>query len=170
MKKRTTHRKQKKRRKEKNRYLNKRKTRSTKELSEKPTKLKKLDCNICGAPKWSRKHKCPAKGKKCPKSEKTGHYAKYCNTNKRVNHVQDNEASSAEEDDWSPNTIHSVNHEVHSTRQTKKNGPEFFTLTALVKNRQIYNQIYNRQWSNGNFNTKITVQQSNTTDANWNRI
>ena len=32
------------------RYLNKRKTKSTNELSEKPTKFKKLDCNRCGAP------------------------------------------------------------------------------------------------------------------------
>ena len=119
------------------RYLNKRKTKSTKELSEKPTKIKKLDCNRCGAPNWSRQHDCPAKGKKCAKFEKIGRYAKCCRTNKRVNHVQDNEASSAEEDDWSPNTIHSVNQKVHSTRQTKRNGPEFFTLTALVNNRPI---------------------------------
>ena len=116
------------------RYLNKRKTRNTKDLSEKPTKFKKVDCNRCGAPNWSRQHECPAKGKKCMKCEKIGHYAKYCRTNKRVNHVQDDEASSAEEDDWSPNTIHSVNQMVHST---KKNGPEFFTLTALVNNRPI---------------------------------
>ena len=118
------------------RYLNKRKTRNTKDLSEKPTKFKKVDCNRCGAPNWSRQHECPAKGKKCMKCEKIGHYAKYCRTNKRVNHVQDDEASSAEEDDWSPNTIHSVNQMVHSIRQTK-NGPEFFTLTALVNNRPI---------------------------------
>ena len=119
------------------RHLNKRKTKSTNELSEKPTKFKKLDCNRCGAPNWSRQHEWPARGKKCAKCEKIGHYAKYCRTNKRVNHVQDNEASSAEEDVWSPNTIHSVNQKVHSTRQMKQNGPEFFTRTALVNNRPI---------------------------------
>ena len=59
-----------------------------------------------------------------------------------MNHVQDNEASSAEENNWSPNTIHSVNQKVHSTRQTKKNGPEYFTLTALVNNRPIKFIIY----------------------------
>ena len=119
------------------RYLNKRKTKSTKELSEKPTKFKKLDCNNFGAPNWSRQHECPTRGKKCSKCEKIGHYAKYCRTNKKVNHVQNNEASSAAEDDLLPNTIHSLNQKVHSTRQTMKNGPECFTLTALGNNRPI---------------------------------
>ena len=119
------------------RYLNKRKTRNIKELSEKPTKFKKIDCNRCGAPNWTRQHECPAKGKKCAKCEKIGHFAKYCRTNKRINHIQDDEASSAEDDDWSPNTIHSVNQKVHATHQTKKNGPEFFTITALVNNRPV---------------------------------
>ena len=62
---------------------------------------------------------------------------KCCRTNKKINHVQDNEASRTEEVDWSQNTIHSVNQKIHSTRQIKKNGPEFFTLTALVNNRPI---------------------------------
>ena len=65
-------------------YLKNRKTRSTKELSEKPTKVKKLDCNRYGAPNWTRQHEYPAKGKKCAKCEKIGHYAKYCRTNKRI--------------------------------------------------------------------------------------
>ena len=119
------------------RYLNKRKTRNINEPSEKPTKFKKIDCNRCGAPNWTRQHECPSKGKKCEKCEKIGHYAKYCRTNKRINHIQDDEASSAEDDDWSPNTIHSVNQKVHSTHQTKKNGLEFFTITALVNSRPI---------------------------------
>ena len=119
------------------RYLNKKKTKGTKELSEKTTKFKKLGCNRSGAPNWTRQHECPAKGKKSAKSEKIGHYPKYCKTNKRKNHIQDDEARSAEDDDWSPNTIHSVNQKVHSTRQIKKNGTEFFTLTALKNNRPI---------------------------------
>ena len=44
------------------RHLNKRKTKGTEELSEKLTKFKKLDCNRCGAPNWTRQHECPAKG------------------------------------------------------------------------------------------------------------
>ena len=106
-------------------------------MSGKPTKFKKLDFNRCGAPNWTRQHKCPAKEKKRAKCEKIGHYAKYCRTNKRINHIQDDVASSAEDDDWSPNTIHSVNQKIHSTRKIKRNGPEFFTITALVNNRPI---------------------------------
>ena len=43
------------------RCLNKRKTKSTKDLSEKPTKFKEVDCNRCGAPNWPRQHECPAR-------------------------------------------------------------------------------------------------------------
>ena len=118
-------------------YLNKRKTKCTKELSQKSTKFKKLDCNRCGAPNWTRQHECPAKGKKCENCEKIGHYVEYCRTNKRINQIQYDDASSAEDDDWSPNTIHSVSQKVHSTRQIKRNGPEVFTITALVNNRPI---------------------------------
>ena len=46
-------------------YLNKRKTRTTKEPFDKPAKLKKLDSNECEAPNWSRQHDCPAWGKMC---------------------------------------------------------------------------------------------------------
>ena len=47
------------------------------------------------------------------------------------------ETSSAGEDDWTPNTIHSVKQKIHSTRSMSSNGPEFFTVTALVNNRPI---------------------------------
>ena len=47
------------------------------------------------------------------------------------------ETSSAGEDDWTPNTIHSVKQNIHSTRSTNNNGPEFFTVTALVNNGPI---------------------------------
>ena len=53
------------------------------------------------------------------------------------NRIQEQETSSAEEDDWSPNTIHCINQKIHSTRQMNKDGPDFFTLTALVNNRPI---------------------------------
>ena len=119
------------------RYLSKRKIKPTKEQSEKPTKFKKVDCNRCGAPNWSRQHECPARGKKCAKCGKTGHFAKCCRTNKRVNHILEEETSSANEDYWTPNTIHSVKQKIHSTRSINSNGPDFFTITALVNNRPI---------------------------------
>ena len=40
------------------RYLNKRKTRTNKETEDKPAKFKKMDCNRCGAPNWSRQQEC----------------------------------------------------------------------------------------------------------------
>ena len=119
------------------RYVNKRKAKSHKEQMDKPTKFKKMDCNRCGAPNWSKQHECPARGKNCAKCENFGHYAKCCKTNKKVNRIQEHETSSAEEDDWSPNTTHYINQKIHLTRQMNKDGPDFFTLTALVDNRPI---------------------------------
>ena len=119
------------------RYVNKRKTNITKEQPERQVKFKKIDCNRCGAPNWSCQHECPARGKKCAKSGKIGHFAKCCPSNRKVNHLMEGETSSAGEDDWTPNTIHSVKQKIHSTRSTNINGPEFFTVTALVNNRPI---------------------------------
>ena len=121
------------------RYLNKRKAKSHKEQTDKPTKFKKMDCNRCGAPNWPRQHECPARGKKCAKCKKIGHYAEYKNyaETKKMNRIQEHETSSAEEDNWSPNTIHCINQKIHSTRQVNKDGPDFFTLTSLVNKRSI---------------------------------
>ena len=113
------------------RYLSKRKAKSDKEPMDKQTKFKKLDCNRRGAPNWSIQHKCPARRNKCAECEKIGHYAKCCITDKSVNHIQEHETSSAEEDDFSPNTIHCINQKNHSPRQMSKDGPDFFTRTAL---------------------------------------
>ena len=49
----------------------------------------------------------------------------------------DEETSSAEEDEWAPDTFHSIKQKIHSTQSTSISGPEFFTLTALVNNRPI---------------------------------
>ena len=51
--------------------------------------------------------------------------------------MQDEETSSAEEDEWAPDTVHSIKQKNHSTQSTNISGPEFFTPTALVKNRPI---------------------------------
>ena len=53
----------------------------------------------------------------------------------KINHIQDEATSSAEDDEWSPDTIHSKNQKIHSMRSMNSNGPEFFTLSALVNNR-----------------------------------
>ena len=47
------------------------------------------------------------------------------------------ETSSALENNWSSITIHCLNEKIHSTRQMSKDGPDFFTFTALVNNRPI---------------------------------
>ena len=84
----------------KNRYLNKKKTQANKETGEKPAKCKKVDCNRCGAPNWSKQHEGPARGMKFAKCGKIGHFAKFCRSNKKKNHIQDEETSSAGEDEW----------------------------------------------------------------------
>ena len=119
------------------RYVNKRKTKITKEQPEKPAKFKKIDCNRCGAPNLSRQYECPARGKKCAKCGKIGHFAKCCRANRKVNHLIEGETSSASEDHWTTNTIHSVKQKIRWTRSMNRNGPEFFTITALVNNRPI---------------------------------
>ena len=117
------------------RYVNNRKTKNTKEQPEKPANFKKVNCNRCGASNWLRQHEFPTRGKKCAKCGKIGHFAKCCRANRKVNHLMEGETSSAGEDDWTPNKIHSVKQKIHSTRLMNRNGPEFFTITALDINR-----------------------------------
>ena len=109
---------------------------------EKQNKFRKVDCIKCGAPNWNKSHDCPAKTKKCLICGKIGHYARLCRSkqysDRRIKHIQrDSEATSAEEDNWTPNKIHSINKTVHSTKQISKDGQPFFTVTVLVNNRQI---------------------------------
>ena len=109
---------------------------------ERQNKFRKVDCIRCGAPNWNKSHDCPAKAKKWLNCGKFGHYARLCrskqNTDRRIKHIQqDSEASSAKEDNWTPNKIHSINNTVHSTRQLSKDGQPFFTVTVLVNNRSI---------------------------------
>ena len=96
----------------KTRYLSKRKTKLSKEQPEKPAKIKNVNCNNCGALNWSRQHECPARGWKCAKCRKIGHFA-----NKKVNHLMEGETSSAGGNDWTPNTFHSVEQHGQLTAQ-----------------------------------------------------
>ena len=91
------------------RRLEERKLKYGKEHTERnPKTAKRLDCNSCGAPNWSKQHECPAKGKKCAKCGKLGHYAKCCRSGRKINHIADEEAYTADEDEWTPDRIHSI--------------------------------------------------------------
>ena len=46
------------------RHVDKRKLTKNKEQTERSPKTRRLDCNKCGAPNWSKQHECPARGKK----------------------------------------------------------------------------------------------------------
>ena len=97
---------------------------------EKSNKFRKVDCIRCGAPNWSKQHDCPAKTKKCLSLGKIGHYDKLYRTKKKsdrkIKHIyRESEATSAEDDYWSPNKIHLITRTVHSTKQTTKDEQPF---------------------------------------------
>ena len=101
-----------------------------------------MDCIRCGASNWKKSHDCPAMTRKCLNCGQTGHYANLFRskqkTDRRIKHIQqDSGATSAEEDNWTPNKIYSINNTVHSTRQISKDGQPFFTVTILVNCRPI---------------------------------
>ena len=94
-----------------------------------------MDCDRRGAPNWSKQHECPAIVTKCAKCGKPGHYAKCCRSRKKNNHIAEEEADSANEDDWTPERKHSIQQKIHSLATNKKNGPPFYTATLLVNNQ-----------------------------------
>ena len=119
------------------RHVEKRKLKYGKEHTERnPKTARRLDCNRCGAPNWSKQHECPAKGTKCAKCGKLGHYAKCCRSGRKINHIAD-EADSADEVEWTPDRIHSIQQKINSLGNGSKNGPPFYTKTLLVNNRPI---------------------------------
>ena len=80
------------------RHVYKRKSKNSEEQTERYSKTRRLDCNNCGAPNWSKQHECPATGKKYMKCGKLGHYAKFRRSARKMNHVSDEQAYSADED------------------------------------------------------------------------
>ena len=46
------------------RHVEKRKLKSTRDQTDWNTKSRRMHCNRCGAPNWSRQQECPARGKK----------------------------------------------------------------------------------------------------------
>ena len=104
------------------RHVEKRKLKLTKKQADKNTKFRRMDCNRCGAQNWSKQHECPARGKKRAKCVKPGNYAKCCRSMKKINHIAEEETNSADEDDWTPNRIHSIQPKVHTLTTNTKNG------------------------------------------------
>ena len=119
------------------RYVDKRKLTKNKEQTARYPKTKRLDCNKCSAPNLSKQHECPARGKKCAKSGKLGHYAKCCRSLRKINHIADEEAESADEDDWTFDKIHSIQQKINSIEAKSKNGFPIYTRTLLVNIRPI---------------------------------
>ena len=97
--------------------MGKRKLMKNKEQSERYPKTRRLDCNKCGAPNWCKQHECPSRGKKCIECGKLGHYAKFCRSTRKINHIADEEADSAYENDWIPNKIHSIKQKISSMKR-----------------------------------------------------
>ena len=55
----------------------------------------------------------------------------------KINHIADEETESANEDDWIPDKIRSIQQKINSMGATNKNGIPFHTRTILVNNRPI---------------------------------
>ena len=56
---------------------------------------------------------------------------------KKINHIAEEEADIANEDDWTPDRKHSIQQKIHSLATKNKNGPPIYTATLLVNNRPI---------------------------------
>ena len=44
-----------------------------------------------------------------------------------MSHIADEEIYNADEDDWTPDRIHSIQQKIHSMGTKSKNGPPFYT-------------------------------------------
>ena len=119
------------------RYVNKRKAHSSKETGDKPAKFKKLIVTDAELQTGHDNTNVQPEERNVRSAENQATSRIAADPTKKTNHIHDEATSSAEEDEWSPNTIHSKNQKTHSTRSLNNNGPEFFTLSALVNNRPI---------------------------------
>ena len=94
------------------RHVDKRKLKSSEKQTKRYSKTRRMDCNKCGTPNWSKLHECSTREKKCTKCGKLGHCAKCCRSARKINHIADEEAYSADEDDWIPDRIHSIQQKI----------------------------------------------------------
>ena len=99
------------------RHVDKRNLKNNKEPTERYSKAKRMDSNKCGVPNWSKQHECPVRGKKYRTCGKLGHYAKCCRSARKIIHIADKKAFNADEDDWEPDRIHSIQQKIHSMEQ-----------------------------------------------------
>ena len=82
-----------------------------------------------------KQHECPVRGKKCVKCGKVGHYTKCCRSTRKMNNIADGKTYSADEGDWIPDRIHSIQQKINSKGTNSKDGPPFYIKTILVNNR-----------------------------------
>ena len=54
---------------------------------------------------------------------------------RKLNHIADEEAESADEDNWTLDKIHSIQPKINSIGAKSKNGIPFYTRTLLINNR-----------------------------------
>ena len=66
-----------------------------------------------------------------------GHFAKVCRTSIQIQNIKDEKASSAEDDNWTPNRIHLITEQINATTVNGKSRNKFFTKTLLVNGRPI---------------------------------
>ena len=97
-----------------------------------------VNCNKCGSYNWTPTHipDCPAKNKKCNNCKKVGHFAIVCRS-KRINYIHEEMASSAEEDNWTPNRLHLIKKTINSTSATGQKNENYYTKTLMVNKRPI---------------------------------
>ena len=59
--------------------------------------------------------------------QKVGHNAKVCRMRSSTQYIKDDVASSAEENNWAPDKIHSITEQINTTAFNGKPRSEFYT-------------------------------------------
>ena len=105
------------------RHVDKRKLTNNKEQTERYPMTRRLDCNKCGGPNWSKQHECPARGKKC---------VKCCRSTRKMNQIADEEAESADE---RQNPFNTTEKKFNGSKEYERNS--VLHKNTMVSNRPI---------------------------------